>query len=384
MNRTMIFWATLMILVLFSAYAEEQFDPEDDFIFEIIDGGNAVKITGHVGTNTEVRIPQRIQGLPVTHIGWEAFRSNRLASIAIGNRITHIGDWAFQDNYLTNIVIPDNVTYIGDFAFLNNQLASVAIGNGVTHIGDGAFRGSRWENGEWLDGRGNLTSVTIGNGVTHIGTGAFMDNQLTDIAISRSVTHIGNSAFTNNQLTNIVIPDSVTVIGSDTFRNNQIVTAIIPSNINIGSMAFFRNPLTSITLGSNIELPRGIVFDNQLQNLLRSTNFRAGTYIRNNGRWQFSFPELATASGNRLANTVWENSEVNITIRFGETSFSFTSVDRWGHSSSLAGFYAINGDLVTLNFGAGAVRTLGAEEIMGAITGNLMTLSVFGVFARIQ
>jgi len=134
----------------------------------------------------------------------------------------------------------------------------------------------------------------------------------------------------------------------------------------------------------NCRLYRGAVFDNELQNFLRSTNFRAGTYIRNNGRWQFSFPALATASGNRLANTVWENHEINTIIRFGETSFSFASVDRWGYSFSLAGFYAINGDLVTLNFGTGAVRTLGAEEIMGAITGNLMTLTVFGVFARIQ
>ena len=134
MSRARMFWATIMILVVFSACAEEQFDPEEDFAFEIIDDGNAVKITGYVGTNTEVRIPRRILGNSVTHIGDVAFAGNQLTNIVIPGSVTHIGDGAFWDNQLANIVIPGSVTHIGDWAFWDNQLTNIVIGNGVTHI----------------------------------------------------------------------------------------------------------------------------------------------------------------------------------------------------------------------------------------------------------
>ena len=431
MNRKTIFWATLMMLVVFSAYAGEQFDPEEDFSFEIIANGSAVKITGYVGTNTEVRIPQRIQGLPVTtigdrafafnqltnitipdsvtHIGVGAFVENQLTSVEIGNGVTHIGNGVFAYNQITNIVIPDSVIHIGNYAFLYNQLTSVTIGNGVTHIGYWAFRGNQLTSvvipdsvthiGDFAFVNNRLTSAIIGNGVTHIGASAFSGSRfdleimewvdeggtLTSVTLGTSVTRIEYNAFRDNRIANIVIPDSVTAIGVNAFRNNQISTVIIPSNISIWWGAFQENPLTNIVLGANVELDsRYIVFDHEVQRFLRGNNVRAGTYTHNNGQWQFSFSKFAAVSGNRLASTVWESREDNTTIRFGETSFSFISVDRWGHSSSLAGFYTINGDLVTLNFGAAAVKSFGVEEIMGAIVGNSMTLTVFGVFNRIQ
>jgi len=65
-----------------------------------------------------VRIPPRIQGLPVTHIGNGAFNNKKLINVTIPNSVTHIGKGAF---------------------YYNKQLTSITIGNSVTSIGIEAF-----------------------------------------------------------------------------------------------------------------------------------------------------------------------------------------------------------------------------------------------------
>jgi len=151
--------------------------------FEIaILNGSMVEITNYTGNANEIRIPERINGMPVIAIGGGAFVNNQLTSIAIGNSVSYIGGSAFFRNQLTSVSIPNSVSYIGGGAFAGNRLTSVSIGNSVSHIGGGAFAGNR------------LTSVSIGNSVSHIGEAAFSFNQLTYVSIP-SHTYIGNNAF---------------------------------------------------------------------------------------------------------------------------------------------------------------------------------------------
>jgi len=173
-----------------------------------------VTITDYIGQGTDVRIPSRIRGLPVTAVGSQAFLG--------GGRISG----SFQSRpRLTSVAIPDSVTSIGWRAFFGNRLTNVVIPDSVTTIGDGAF------------GNNQLTSVVIPDSVTTIGNEAFRNNQLTSVVISDSVTTIGNDAFRNNRLTSVVIPDGVTSIGHGAFGyNQQLAAVIIPAsltNINI-------------------------------------------------------------------------------------------------------------------------------------------------------
>ena len=133
----------LLLSAALSVYAQQQADPEGDFVFRIIGDGRAVEITGYVGSNTDVRIPDRIQGLPVTVIGAGAFEGNQLTSVSIPDSVTHIGKdafaGAFARNQLTSVSIGNSVEHIGVMAFIDNQLTSVIIPNSVTHIGQWAF-----------------------------------------------------------------------------------------------------------------------------------------------------------------------------------------------------------------------------------------------------
>ena len=48
-------------------------------------------------------IPNEIDGLPVTKIGWAAFSNNHLTSVFIPNSVTTIANLAFDNNNLSSI-----------------------------------------------------------------------------------------------------------------------------------------------------------------------------------------------------------------------------------------------------------------------------------------
>ena len=145
--------AGLLILTIAISACAQKYDAEGDFTAVLIDGGRSVVITEYVGSKWDIRIPPRIQKLPVTGIGENAFLKKDLITISIPGSITSIGEGAFSNNQLTSVTIPSSVVSIGEGAFANNQLTCVIIPNSVTSIGDVAFAGNQ------------LTSVTIGANV---------------------------------------------------------------------------------------------------------------------------------------------------------------------------------------------------------------------------
>lgn len=69
-------------------------------------------------TDTDIVIPSKYEGLPVTNIY----------------------PYAFQNQAITSVSIPDSVTYIDGYAFYNcTNLTSIVIGGSVTKIGNNAF-----------------------------------------------------------------------------------------------------------------------------------------------------------------------------------------------------------------------------------------------------
>ena len=106
MNKIFLTFA-LIVIITFTACSQQN-DPESDFKASPIDGGKSVEIIEYVGSKWDIRIPPRIQGLPVTKIGDRAFNNKKIVSINIPNGVTHIGEAAFYYNkQLTNINIPD-------------------------------------------------------------------------------------------------------------------------------------------------------------------------------------------------------------------------------------------------------------------------------------
>ena len=115
--------------------------PVADFEYAYDAETQGIKITKYIGTPVKVRIPDKIEGEPVTRIGRSAFAEIGIMSVYIPNTVTMIDDKAFYicANLTTSIVIPDGVTKIGESAFGGcSGLTSIVIPDSVT-IGYGAF-----------------------------------------------------------------------------------------------------------------------------------------------------------------------------------------------------------------------------------------------------
>jgi hypothetical protein len=233
-----IIFSAVLLLVLCNAC--QRYNDENDFT-AVVHDEKTVEITGYTGSSKDIRIPPRVNGLPVTVIGKEAFQYKKITSVTIPNSVTHIGKHAFRGNELTSVIIPDSVTHIGEEAFYNNKLTDIRIPKGMTVIGDYVFE------------KNKLTSVIIPNNITHIGIGTFLDNELASVIIPDSVIHIGRGAFMKNQLTEIIIPENITAIENNVFRENKLTSITIPENIvSIGQRAFLDNEFTEITIPKNV------------------------------------------------------------------------------------------------------------------------------------
>ena len=111
-------------------------ETEGDYEYELQSDGTVI-ITNYTGADTEVTVPDSLNGHTVTSIGGSAFYNcSSLTSITIPEGVTSIGPRAFQNcSSLTSITLPEGVTSIGQSAFANcRNLQSVTIPGSVQSI----------------------------------------------------------------------------------------------------------------------------------------------------------------------------------------------------------------------------------------------------------
>ena len=266
-----------------------------DYEYSLLNGGT-VSITKYVGSDSDVTIPDVIDGKKVMSIGGSAFSDcTTIKSIIIPNGVTEISYYAFKNcTALTDIYIPDSVSFIGWCAFIDcKNLKSIKIPYGVESIEPGTFSGCTSlsditipdtvtyivkgviEDTNWYknqpDGivyigkiaycyKGEMpenTSLEIKQGTKALGVVAFSScTNLHSVTLPNSITKISEDSFSNcTNLENIIIPNSVTSIEANAFKGcKNLTNVIIPSGVaNIDSYAF--SDCTSI---ANINIPNSV------------------------------------------------------------------------------------------------------------------------------
>jgi len=108
-----ILFITIFTSLVIAVFAQT----EIDFEYRVNEGN--ITITGYKGNARNIIIPERINGLPVTAIGDEAFAGHNdvRTSMYISN--------------LNSVIIPDTVKIIGKKAFRNRWIENITIGNSV-------------------------------------------------------------------------------------------------------------------------------------------------------------------------------------------------------------------------------------------------------------
>ena len=254
-------------------------------MFDYVVSGDCIILTDYKGADTEVIIPDMIDGYRVERFDNIFSKKKSIRSVVIPHGITSINSSAFDGcSSLTSVEIPDSVMSIGEKAFYNcSCLTGIEIPEGVTSIGGNAFYNcssltsvyitdiEAWCNISFGNYSSNplfhaknlylnnelVTKLAIPNTITEIKSYAFSNcSGLTSVVIGNGVTSIGDEAFYNcSSLTSIEIPDSVTSIGTYAFSDcSSLTSVVIPDGVtNIGNYAFADcSSLTSVVIGDSV------------------------------------------------------------------------------------------------------------------------------------
>lgn len=194
-----------------------------------LDENNKATITGYKGEETEIRIPDMVDGYTVVAIGEYAFYAkSELKSVKFPSSLEEIGASAFSEcEALTgSLVIPEGVTKIGNYAFNGcGFTGTLSLPESLEIIEDHAFCNVEFS-GE----------LKIPSKVSVISEGAFenCDFFTGDLVIPEGVTEIERYAFSNCTRIgdDVIIAEGVTTIGECAFMGCMAVEKIyVPASV---------------------------------------------------------------------------------------------------------------------------------------------------------
>ena len=140
----------------------------DDITYTLLYGGNSFRLwsVSWKYSKTDIVVPDKVDGIPVTELGLDSFHSvrDKVETIKVGANVTRIED-IFERGSATlkSITIPDSVTVISGYAFSEcTALTEITIPAGVKRISYNV-----------LSGCTSLKEVRLEGVVAEIGSGAF-------------------------------------------------------------------------------------------------------------------------------------------------------------------------------------------------------------------
>lgn len=195
-------------------------------------------ITAYNGAETELVIPDQVDGVAVVEIGDNAFDKKGLTSVEIPNTVTTIGEYAFTGNGLTSINLPQNLEIIKKRAFYGNKLESLLVPSSVKTIGNATFA------------KNKIAELSLPEGLEIIEDGAFQANALTELTIPGSVEEVTGYSFSMNpNLSSVVLEEGIKEISMNAFTYDTALVGEItlPSTLeHIYGSAFKNTGVTSL------------------------------------------------------------------------------------------------------------------------------------------
>ena len=242
--------------------------PIEDFKYVI--AYNKVKIVKYLGNDLIVKVPNKIQGIPVKIIGSEAFEFNKtieeiylptytqsiesnafkncinLKKVNLNNELEEIGKYAFCDSGIISIEIPEKVKVIYESAFRNcANLINIKLNDSLKTIEYGAFNSSSIKEvilppnirkiEDFTFGNcTNLTKITLNHGLESIGYGAFNRCKVESLKIPKTVRSIGEMSFSDcNELQSLEIDSNLDSLGKAAFKGcNKLSSGIYEFLVN--------------------------------------------------------------------------------------------------------------------------------------------------------
>lgn len=202
-----------------SLFATSTPSPAEDFTFEVSDAMTAT-VTGYVGGNTVVVIPDTLDGAAVTAISSGAFKDKTtVKAISVPDTVTTIGKGAFEGcKSLTSMRTPvytcEDAPYFGAlFGAATHEANGYTVPNGLATL---VLTAGETVPACTFYACRSLKAVALPETVTEIGDFAFYGCQsMAYIAMGdTALTSVGRNAFTNcSALLTLDIPATVQTLG---------------------------------------------------------------------------------------------------------------------------------------------------------------------------
>jgi hypothetical protein len=267
-----------------------------------------------------------------------------------GLRVTVIGRGAFSSKIkageIISVVIPDTVTTI----------------EGASFLGYGAFSGSSYAPvaGNFTSGdeynASKLFSVTLGKGLISIGGAAFADNpNLHIIVIPDNVIEIEPLAFYECGLTSLTLGSRVQMIGEFAFSRNKLTGLIVAGHvIEIGENAFSDNSIKNLTIAEGVIVVKSGAFShNPIETLVLPSSLavrrRVSTprgSVESGIFGAFEDDSFGAASRNPNSRLVRITLPANMDERHLE-KFDTGFINFWRNQNKAGGTYIKNGRIWT-------------------------------------
>lgn len=190
-----------------------------------------IVITGYTGHDSQIRIPDIINGKPITAIAQDAFNGCALEAVYIPDSVKLIKRTAFAySKKLAYVRLSDNLKIIEWDAFKEcESLESISFPNSLM----GMFGDTFW-------GCKSLTKLVIPNNITVIASAFINCVGLTDVSIGDGITALTNTFAGCTGLKNITIGKNVTEIREGAFASCKALESVTipPSVKRINGSAF--------------------------------------------------------------------------------------------------------------------------------------------------
>lgn len=161
-----------------------------------------VTITSYTGSASMLKIPDYIEGMPVTGIGMQAFQeSTTLQEIILPEGLTHVGNRAFWGcTDLRSITLPGAIGRVEEYTFCEcASLETVVLQDGITSIGEFAFFNCN-----------RLKNLTLPATLTVLEDRVFGDcGSLETVQLPDGMKSLGEYVFAASGVKRLILPESI-------------------------------------------------------------------------------------------------------------------------------------------------------------------------------
>ncbi len=212
--------------VIVGEYKRQFINEEDKYT--ISEDGNITSYKAeNTPDNTEVIVPDTINGITPTAIGASVFSGyTYLEKVTLPDTVTQIGEKAFKNCSNLEYVIARNVQTVGQYAFDDCTNLKEFVNNSLKTVGNYGFADT-----------GSLTYVHTET-ITSLGNCAFINSGIQSF-VTENTLSLGSAAFKESSLRYAEIPNVNAILEQDFYNCTKLETAIITNSGYIRESAFY-------------------------------------------------------------------------------------------------------------------------------------------------